>query len=254
MTESVARLRQLMEEDNLRQVDLAEKTGYTKATISAYVKEDGEGPSRKFLKELERKLMWSANWVESGAGPKRLTKQSQSQPANRSGAPEYSRKDGSEDTYQLTMAEDTDSSYSPYNASERTNGGKSNMWVVPAKAQAGFIKGFMRRVFSHQIQKVSFPMIQGECFCFEVEGFSMYPMYLPNSFVVCTILEDWEWMRKGKAYVYQTDEGISVKLFDSMEDGQINVSSDNPSYNPVTPFKLNDVRQVYVIEYKIDKD
>ncbi|WP_158408785.1 XRE family transcriptional regulator [Fibrella aestuarina] len=155
---------------------------------------------------------------------------------------------------ELTMAEDTTVPYSPYNARERSNGGKNNMWVVEIRAQAGFVRGFPSRTFNHQIQRVSFPMIAGECFCFEVEGFSMYPLYLPGSFVVCTLLENREWMKKGKAYVFQTDDGIAIKLFESFTNEAVQLASENPSYNPVAPMPLTELRQVYLIEYVIDRD
>jgi phage repressor protein C with HTH and peptisase S24 domain len=71
--------------------------------------------------------------------------------------------------------------------------------------------------------------------------------------VVCTLLDDWDWMRKGKAYVFQTDEGLSVKLFETIIDGMVYISSDNTSYNTVSPMALDSIRQVYAVEYKIER-
>ncbi len=236
ITDKAKRLEDVRLALGINKSELARRIDSPQAHISKLL--SGQVALGEYLSEkIVRRLRLSATWWETGEGEMFLA--STDEPIPESEHP--------------SMAEETQHTYSPFNASERSNG-KNNMWVVPAKAQAGFIKGFMRRAFSHQIERTSFPMIQGECFCFEVEGFSMYPMYLPGSYVVSTLLEDWEWMRKGKAYVFHTDDGISVKLFEGIVDGSVYLSSDNPTYNPVAPLPLTTIRQVYAIEYKINKD
>lgn len=152
------------------------------------------------------------------------------------------------------IQEQQPSYYVAQNASQRDNGGKLNMWVIPAKAQAGFVKGFSRRIFTRDITRTSWPMIQGECFMFEIEGFSMYPDYLPNDHVVATILNDWpELLRKEKIYVFQTADGLCVKQFEGMTDEEIYLKSSNNNYNPVAPLRVEDIQQVYNIELKVTK-
>ncbi|QHV99267.1 LexA family transcriptional regulator [Spirosoma endbachense] len=229
METPASRIQSLMDEDKLNQTELAEKINKSRGLVSSYLNPDNK-PSDIFLRTIEDELGWSARWIRTGIGPKRLW----NKPANQSSA--Y-----------------TQEPISPYNAQPRDNGGRLNMWVVPARAQAGFINGFAKRLFAEQIQRVSFPMIQGECFCFEVEGFSMFPDYVPGSYVVSTLLEDWTWMRKGKIYVFQTDEGIIVKAYENTVDETVYLSSSNPTYNPVAPISLRELRQVYNIEFKVEK-
>lgn len=153
----------------------------------------------------------------------------------------------------LRETSEVEESHSPYNAIAREIGSKPNMWVVPAKAQGGFVLGFRNRMFSHMIERVPFPMIQGECFCFEIEGFSMYPLYQPGSSVVCTFIPEPSWLRKGKTYVFQTHDGLIIKHFDRIEGGKIYLASANPAYNPVTPIIAEDIVQLYAIEYQITR-
>jgi hypothetical protein len=143
--------------------------------------------------------------------------------------------------------------HSPYNARHRGSSDKLNMWWVPAKAEAGFIRGFAQRLFPNMIQKGSMPLIQGECFGFEIDGFSMFPDYMPGTFIVCTLLEDSSWLRKGKVYVFQTAEGLIIKYFDRIEDGKVYLTSANNNYNPVDPVPVEDVQQLYNIEFDMVK-
>gem|GEM_PF-1924335 len=222
------RFAEIFELEQWTQAGLASDLGYKDSSVISLYLNGSRSISEPFLLKLQNAKGISAKWIRTGEGPKRLT-------------------------YNTADAKISTEPHSPYNAQLRDNGGRGNMWVVPAKAQAGFIKGFTGRVFSHQIQRVSFPMIQGECFCFEVEGFSMYPDYVPNSFVVSTLIEDWSWLRKGKIYVFQTDDGIIVKAYENTVDDAVYLSSSNPTYNPVAPIKLTDLRQVYNIEFKVER-
>ncbi|RZM23711.1 MAG: XRE family transcriptional regulator [Pedobacter sp.] len=141
-----------------------------------------------------------------------------------------------------------------YNVSNQVSRDKPNMWLVPIKAQAGFAKRFDDPVFRGQMQRVAFPMVMGECFGFEVEGKSMQPKYDPYSWVVCTLIDDYTWLRKGKNYVFQTYEGIYIKQFDQIEDNIIRMVSINPEYNPVEGLPLSETRKLYAIEGKYVKE
>lgn len=144
--------------------------------------------------------------------------------------------------------------HTPYNAQLRDNGRRDNMWFVPAKAQAGFIKGFQDRIFSHQIQRISFPLINGECFLFEIEGFSMYPDYTPGSYVVSTLIEEGlDWLRPKQAYVFQTPGGIAIKFFERYSDTEVFITAANNNYNPVRPMLREELQAVYNIEFRMDK-
>ncbi|OJW78108.1 LexA family transcriptional regulator [Spirosoma sp. 48-14] len=143
--------------------------------------------------------------------------------------------------------------HSPYNAKHKGSSSKLNMWWVPAKAEAGFIRGFAKRVFPSMIQRGSMPFIQGECFGFEIEGFSMFPTYLPGTYIVCTMLEDASWLKKGKVYVFQTHDGLIIKFFERIEKGLIYTRADNNNFNPVQPIPVEEIVQLYNIEFDMNR-
>lgn len=132
--------------------------------------------------------------------------------------------------------------------------GIPNCIVVPLKAQAGFAMDYENVIKSDQLQRIFFPLIQGECFMFEVEGFSMMPDYPPGSWVVASLLEKPEYITKGRVYVFQNIEGIIIKQFEKIEDGKYHLRSLNadPEYK-IKPIPLKSVKKVYHIEFKLNK-
>lgn len=126
--------------------------------------------------------------------------------------------------------------------------GPSNMYVVPVKAYGGFLSGYESSVFMDSLQKAPFPFVKGECFAFEVDGLSMYKDYLPGDWVVATLVENLEWLSKGKVYVFQTVDGIIIKCFERIEGDHLYLKSLNEEYNPVSPIHLKDLKKVYFKE------
>jgi SOS-response transcriptional repressor LexA len=124
--------------------------------------------------------------------------------------------------------------------------GKPNMWVVPIKAQGGFLEGYGDSVLMEQnIEKVYFPFIGQECFAFEIEGLSMVTDYMPGEYFVGTPIENFNHLVKGKVYVFQTIDGIILKEFVKIEDDFIHLKSQNEDYNPVKPIYLKEIKRVY---------
>lgn len=136
------------------------------------------------------------------------------------------------------------SNVKPFTRSTGTN----NMYIVPIKAYGGFLTGYESPIFLETLEKAPFPFIKGECFAFEVDGFSMYKDYVPGDFVVTTPVENLDWLSKGKVYVVQTVDGIILKCFDRIENDHIHLYSLNDEYNPVKPIHLKDVKKVYFKE------
>lgn len=124
--------------------------------------------------------------------------------------------------------------------------GKPNMWVVPIKAQGGFLEGYGDSVLLEQnIEKVYFPFIGQECFAFEIDGLSMITEYLPGEYFVGTPIENFNHLVKGRVYVFQTVDGIILKEFVKIEGDHIYLRSQNDDYNPVKPIYLKEVKRVY---------
>lgn len=132
---------------------------------------------------------------------------------------------------------------------------RKNMIVVPVRAFGGFLIGYEDMSYINELERTSFPWVRGECFAFEVEGFSMSPDFPPASFVVTTILEDFAHMQKGREYVLQTTDGIILKQFVKIDQDnkEIIMRSINEEYNPVKPIPLKKVKRVYFVEMTIKK-
>lgn len=130
--------------------------------------------------------------------------------------------------------------------------GTPNMWVVPIKAQGGFLEGYGDSVLLEQnIEKVYFPFIGQECFAFEIDGLSMLTEYVPGEYFVGTPIENFNHLVKGRVYVFQTIDGIIIKEFVRIEDEYIHLRSQNEDYNPVKPIYLKEIKRVYQREMVI---
>lgn len=229
------RIRELMNEDGLQQNELAAKIGKHATLISKYLS-GKPAVSYAFARTLQEQVGWSAAYIMDGTGPKRILD-------NIPG--------------QIRQAYRGDL---PYNVTEKNiNNGKANLWIVPVSAQGGFIKGFYERLFSYKIQRITFPFISGECFGFEVEGYSMFRPDDPvgsfpeGSYVICTINEDVDSLRVGSVYIFQTRDGLLLKVFNGIRENEIDLLSLNPDHNPVPPIPFDELQVVYNIELKLGR-
>lgn len=135
---------------------------------------------------------------------------------------------------------------------------KLNLMIVPLKAYGGFLTGYANRVFLDSLEYSEFPFIKGQCYAFEVDGFSMYNpgdenSVKPSDYVVCTEIPGPDWLNKGKIYVFQTIDGIIIKEFKAIEDGNFILRSLNPDYKDVPPIPVKSVKKIYYKEYIIKK-
>lgn len=139
------------------------------------------------------------------------------------------------------------------------NSDKGNCYMVPLKAFGGFLAGYKDKVYLDSLQKSYFPNIVGECYSFEVDGFSMFRHklidgeiyengYKPGSYVITTPVEDFRHMVKGKDYVFVTVDGIIIKRFERIKDDECIVSCINEEYNPVKPLKLRTIKKVFYVQ------
>lgn len=124
-----------------------------------------------------------------------------------------------------------------------------NMWIVPIKAQGGFLGGYGDQVYLESfLKKVAFPFIKGECFAFEVEGESMLTDFVPRNYFIGSTIEDENFLVKGRPYVFQTIDGIIIKCFDYFDyfdDEFMYLYSLNQEFNPVVPIPLKNIKKIY---------
>ncbi|MGJ1499660.1 S24 family peptidase [Sphingobacterium spiritivorum] len=153
------------------------------------------------------------------------------------------------DAFKVNEAEiwdvDNKNSYNAKPAVFKGNG-TPNMWVVPIKAQGGFLEGYGDNVLLEQnIDKVYFPFIGQECFAFEIDGLSMVTEYMPGEYFVGTPIENFNHLVKGRVYVFQTVDGIIIKEYVKIDEDFIYLRSQNEDYNPVKPIYLKEVKRIY---------
>ena len=133
-------------------------------------------------------------------------------------------------------------------------GNMPNCYYVPIKAFGGFLGGYDKAYYMDGLEKFYVPFITGECYCFEVDGFSMADEYLPSDKVYCTLLNGPEELMKGKDYIFQTIDGIILKKFDKIDDNNLHLRSINPDPRyKVKPIPLKNVKRIYFIEEHLRK-
>lgn len=136
-----------------------------------------------------------------------------------------------------------------------------NCFYVPVKAFGGFLEGYDDVYFLSTLEKRSHPDIIGDCYAFEVEGFSMYKHkvidgevyesgYKPGGHVVTTPVNDPKHLVKGKDYVFVTTEGVIIKRFEKIDKEECYLKSINDEYNPVKPLKLKTIKKVFYVQKK----
>lgn len=138
---------------------------------------------------------------------------------------------------------------------------QKNMTLVPLKAVGGFLEGYEKKAYLDSLERIEFPDIKGECYRFEVEGFSMYRSrvldgqiyetgYRPGTYVVTTKVENFNWLSKNKDYVFQTIDGLILKTYDKIKDDKFHLLSINDEYKPLI-IPVKSVKGIYFIEKKI---
>lgn len=205
------------------EVEFGARIGYSQAAIN-YVFNEKRNPGSKMINAISDTFGANKNYIISGKDPMFLDLEKTSLKTDVSNVREVD-----------------------------LSGPRNNLTIVPLKAFGGFLLGYADKVFMDTLEKMPFSFVKGECFAFEVEGFSMMPDYLPGSYVVCTPVEKIEWLNKNKDYVFQTIDGIILKRFVKIDDNKCHVVSLNKDYDGIKPMPLKSIKNVYFVEYKIQK-
>jgi transcriptional regulator with XRE-family HTH domain len=135
-----------------------------------------------------------------------------------------------------------------------------NLYMIPIKAFGGFLSGYSNKAYLDSLEKVSFPWVRGTCFAFEIEGFSMVSddsreeSFYPGTWVVCTELENLNWLQKDKYYVFATIDGVIIKRFKKVEGQLCHIESINTAKEyKINPIPLKNIKRIFYIENKITK-
>ena len=112
--------------------------------------------------------------------------------------------------------------------------GKENIELVPVKAQAGYTNSYGDLEFIASLPKYKLPFLpENKTYrTFQIKGDSMLPIP-ENSWVTCSYVENWEYIKNGKAYVIVTrNEGVVFKLvYNQLKNGTLLLVSSNRNYN-----------------------
>lgn len=113
--------------------------------------------------------------------------------------------------------------------------GKENIEMVPLKAQAGYTTSYGDLDFIASLPRFKLPFLpENKTYrTFQIKGDSMLPIP-ENSWVTCSYVENWEYIKNGKACVVVTkNEGIVFKLvYLRLDSGVLLLVSSNRNYNP----------------------
>jgi len=115
------------------------------------------------------------------------------------------------------------------------NEGKENIEMVPVKAQAGYTNSYGDLDFIAALPKFKLPFLpENKTYrTFQIKGDSMLPIQ-EGSWVTCSYLENWEYLKNGKACIVVTkDEGIVFKLaYNRLNEKKFLLVSSNREYSP----------------------
>lgn len=123
--------------------------------------------------------------------------------------------------------------------------GENKIEIIPAKAQAGYLRGYSDPEFIEGLQHISLPFLRnGKYRAFPVTGDSM-PPHKEGSFVVGEYLEKLADIVDGKTYILITkNDGIVYKRLKKNSAYSVIAKSDNSIYEPYE-IKASEVLEIW---------
>jgi phage repressor protein C with HTH and peptisase S24 domain len=137
---------------------------------------------------------------------------------------------------------------------------KVNISAVPVKAQAGYGRQINNAVYESEFIMFQIPgnhFSEGEFRCFEVEGDSMSPSYLPKDQVVCSFLPNVYFeqaLKNYKPYIIITLDSVLLKrVINNVKTSKsITLLSDNLDYDPCE-LDIKNILEIWKVEGLITK-
>ncbi|QHV96332.1 XRE family transcriptional regulator [Spirosoma endbachense] len=257
-----ARIQALMLEENINRTELAESIGKSKGLISGYLNSQEE-PSDSFLFSIQNKLGWSAKWILTGTGPKRVTLH---QPI----IGEVDNKKNEAVLINFIDETDVTTSASGMEFRELDNGMVlMTIPLVDEFAYASYPHGWKDREYLIELPRYSIVLPKREkgiFRAFEVRGDSMddgsrFSIGYGDVAVGRKIESDyWDvklYTNGGTDYIIVTHDGVVIKRITkhNTKEGIITCSSINPDKveYPDYEIRLTEVYELYKIR-KVDRD
>lgn len=111
--------------------------------------------------------------------------------------------------------------------------GENTIEIIPHRASMGYLQGYSDPGYFEGLQTISLPFLRnGKYRAFPAEGDSM-PPYADGTYIVGKFIENSEFMKPGRSYVFITrSEGITFKRFSGKTENGLIVAADNAYYQP----------------------
>ena len=127
-----------------------------------------------------------------------------------------------------------------------------NIYMIPQKALAGH--GLSVETFrSSDLQRFSFPGIEGVHIAIEISGDSMYPTLASGDIVICEKIDDILDIKENQLYVVVSDNVVAKRIQPIRGRGIVvafRLISDNPLYQPYE-LHINELKAIYRIKRRV---
>lgn len=111
--------------------------------------------------------------------------------------------------------------------------GENCIEIVAHKAKAGYLQNYSDPEYIENLSRISLPFLSREFKyrAFPVEGDSM-PPYQDGTFIIGRYIERWDEIMNNRTYILITTEGIVFKRVKKLNDGILELISDESYYSP----------------------
>lgn len=138
---------------------------------------------------------------------------------------------------------------------EREQGGRQNISLVPERAMAGYAVEHQDPSYLENLQKFSIPGLESSnLIAFEISGDSMLPTVTDGDLVICNPLERGEPIRDNHVYVVVT-EVVVAKRIQQVRDGdevvRLRLISDNGTVYKPYEVELEEIRQLLKVRCRL---
>lgn len=135
--------------------------------------------------------------------------------------------------------------------------GKGNIIHIPLHAWGGFLRGYEDTVFMDSLEHYEMPGIVGKHFSWDVKGFSMYKKghelsAKPGDRIFAIPKDGISDLSKGEAYMIQSVDGLTYKIFDRIEGNKAYFNALNEEEEGVV-CPLKEIKGIYFVDYILKK-
>lgn len=230
--------------------------GYSASEKINRLKDGTKKPSVDIIIDISKKFEdININWLLFGVEPKIYKKYH-----NETGTKSGTFSDKTKNIENVPLVSDVTIGYNRSIPAVVTvdNHGCDNIVLVSVKAQAGYLSGYGDPEYIEKLPVFSLPNINNGTFrMFQVDGLSMYPTILNNSYVVGEWVENWiTGIKDNRIYIVVCDEGVLIKrvLNRIKKYGNLYLKSDNRKEYPNISLEPTQIYEVWEVKMHLSFD